>query len=251
MSGQPLLLHHLDRGRGEPVLFLHGLLGTGRYHWRDQYRPVAGRYRVVLPDLRGHGLTPLGDGFAHAPARVAADVLHLLDHLAIPRAHVVGLSLGAYAGLHLAVHHRDRLLSLTLSGVVHDMDPIVVNRLAEQLEIFRQLRDDPRMNGLRRRHKHLHWFDLAEAVHQDLLREPVRWPAEVLAELETPVLLLQGDRIGEEVDSAVLMREAIPGAELCILPGAGHTCQWERPRLYTAALLEFLERNSGLSRPEH
>lgn len=242
---EPITLHYYARGEGEPVLFLHGLLGTGRHHWRLQYPRVARHFRVVLPDLRGHGRTSAGDGFEHVPAQAAADVLRLLDVLLIRRAHVVGLSLGGYAGLHLAVHHPDRLLSLTVTGIIHDMGPNVVQRLAEQVEIFRRLRDDPRMGDLRRRHRTRHWFELVEQVHADLLARPVRWSSLELSRIPCPVLILQGDRLGEEVDSAVMLRDSIPAAELCLLPAAGHTCQWDRPQLYTAALLDFLARHRG------
>lgn len=227
------------------MVFLHGLLGAGTYHWRDQYPVLAAHHRCILPDLRGHGRTSPAGGFRDTPAQLAGDVLALLDELAIGQAHVVGLSLGAYVGLHLGVRHPDRLLSLTLSGVVHYHDGEILRRLREQVEIFRGLRNDPRMQPMRERHVHWHWFDLVEAVHADLLERPVRWSAEELGRIPVPTLLLQGDRLLAEVDSAVLMREAIPGAELCILPGAGHTCQWDRPGLYTAALLDFLGRVPG------
>lgn len=229
-------------GNGEPVIFLHGLLGAGTYHWRDQYPVLARQYRCILPDLRGHGRTPPDGGFRDTPAQLAGDVLALLDRLQIGQAHVVGLSLGAYVGLHLGVHHSDRLLSLTLSGVVHYHDEEILRRLREQVEIFRGLKDDPRMQAMKERHVHWHWFDLVEAVHADLLERPVRWGAGELGRIAKPTLVLQGDRLLAELDSAVLMREAIPGAELCVLPGAGHTCQWDRPALYTAALLDFLAR---------
>lgn len=228
-------------------MFLHGLLGAGTYHWRDQYPAVAARYRCILPDLRGHGRTPPDGGFHNTTAQLAGDVLALLDGLGIEKAHVVGLSLGGYVALHLGVHHPDRLLSLTLTGVVHYHDTDILNRLREQVEIFRGLKDDPRMQAMRERHEHWHWFDLVEAVHADLLERPVRWSAEDLGRISVPTLLLQGDRLLAEVDSAVLMREAIPGAELCLLPGAGHTCQWDRPALYTAVLLDFLGRTPTMA----
>ncbi len=224
------------------MVFLHGLLGSGTYHWRDQYPTLSGRYKCILPDMRGHGRTPPDGGFRDTPAQMAADVLALLDQLQIERAHVVGLSLGAYVGLHLGVWHSSRLLSLTLSGVVHSHQGEILQRLRAQVDIFRGLKDDPRMQAMKARHMHWHWFDLVQAVHADLLERPVQWSAEDLGRIAVPTLLLQGDRLLAEVDSAVLMREAVPGAELCILPGAGHTCQWDRAAIYTDILQDFLGR---------
>ncbi len=91
-----------ERGAGEPLLLLHGLTGTGA-DWRHVFDldVLAGAYRVILPDARGHGRSTNPTG-AFTFRQCAGDVIALLDALGIERARAIGVSLGAKTLLHLA-----------------------------------------------------------------------------------------------------------------------------------------------------
>jgi pimeloyl-ACP methyl ester carboxylesterase len=104
-----LRMHWVTAGEGEPVVLLHGWPQTW-YEWRHVIPALAGRHRVIAPDLRGWGATerPAG-GFDVATA--AADVAALLDELGIGAAHVVGHDWGAPIGYHLTASNRDRVRS--------------------------------------------------------------------------------------------------------------------------------------------
>ena len=102
-------LHYEAVGTGDALLLLHGGGLDGRT-WDPQMESLGRRHRIVRCDLPGHGKSPVPpDSFCHG------DVLHdLLSNLDIERAHVVGLSGGAIAGLHLAIEHPEMVRSLVL-----------------------------------------------------------------------------------------------------------------------------------------
>src|SRR5689334_14214276 len=100
-----------ERGRGEAVVMLHGIGARGD-DWRAHAEALAPSYRVITPDLRGHGDSDKPRG-PYSIAQMARDVLRLLDALGIDAAHVVGVSLGGMFGLELAVSAPARVRSLT------------------------------------------------------------------------------------------------------------------------------------------
>jgi esterase len=118
---------------GPPILLLHGLLGSSA-NWHGIAWRLAGAHRVLVPDLRGHGRTPAGDGISY-PA-MAADLAHLLDDRSIERATVIGHSMGGKAAMWLALTAPERVTAL---GVV-DMAPVTYpDRLAPLLAALRAL----------------------------------------------------------------------------------------------------------------
>jgi pimeloyl-ACP methyl ester carboxylesterase len=105
--------------KGEPVVLIHGWLSSAGINWMlpgisDQ---LAKDYRVIGLDVRGHGLSdkPLKDE-AYGPELVE-DVVRLLDHLKIKKAHIVGYSMGGIIAANFIVKHPDRVLSGTLGGM--------------------------------------------------------------------------------------------------------------------------------------
>ncbi|HMP08439.1 MAG TPA: alpha/beta fold hydrolase [Lacipirellulaceae bacterium] len=114
---------YLEQGVGEPVVLLHGFSLSAAEMWtRLPWAPtsvlaaLAEEHRVIAPDLRGHGASdkPLDPG--HYGVAMADDVIRLLDHLGVQRAHIVGYSMGATIAGELLVSHPERLLSVTFGG---------------------------------------------------------------------------------------------------------------------------------------
>lgn len=101
-----------DIGSGAPVVLGHSFLCTGEM-WREQVRALAGSYRIINPDLRGHGKS----GPAHRPFSLydaVTDVIAVLDLLGIERAVWCGLSIGGMVALRAALSHPDRVSALVL-----------------------------------------------------------------------------------------------------------------------------------------
>jgi 3-oxoadipate enol-lactonase len=106
-------LHYADDGPSDaPVLMFAGSLGATLAMWEPQLT-LAGRFRVIRIDHRGHGGSPVPPG-PYAMPDLAADVLALLDDLGLARVAFCGLSLGGMVGMYLGSEHPERLTSLTL-----------------------------------------------------------------------------------------------------------------------------------------
>jgi pimeloyl-ACP methyl ester carboxylesterase len=106
-------IHYTVEGQGEPVVLVHGIAVNGDLNWRHYgvVQALRSRYQVITLDNRGHGLS----GKPHDPAaygpQMSEDVVRLLDRLGVPRAHVIGYSMGAFITLDLVARHPDRLIT--------------------------------------------------------------------------------------------------------------------------------------------
>lgn len=111
-------IHYDVEGRGETVVFQHGLFAQGLHFGLAGYVPrLVGDHRVVWIDSLGHGDSDKpADAHLYSLEQRAGDVLAVLDALGAERAHFVGYSMGAWIGSGVALHHPERLASLTLGG---------------------------------------------------------------------------------------------------------------------------------------
>jgi pimeloyl-ACP methyl ester carboxylesterase len=257
-------------GSGPPVLLpLHGAGMDGRL-WAETARPLADEYRLVVPDLRGHGRTGPSDRPDYSVELFAADVRALVDGLALDAPVVVGHSLGGFVGLCYAARHTDACAGLvTLGGevpealtlgerlegyrpaVVDVLDPVVGRDRAERL--LRRLdewRYDERGTGdpeaIERVHER-HGGDVppmtdaergklddALASYHDLT---VDYDA-----VAVPSLHLYGEyEIPWVRRHARYMTDRLPDAEVQEIPGAGHVSTVDEPEVVVDALREFLD----------
>ena len=103
--------------KGETIIFLH-FSGANLMMWQRVVPIFQDHYRVVLVDLRGHGKSDAPEAGYHMD-EMARDVLGVMDHLQIEKAHIIGSSLGAEVGLSMAANYPERLLSLILDGAMN------------------------------------------------------------------------------------------------------------------------------------
>ena len=247
-----------DSGEGPPLLLLHAGIAD-RTMWDDVTPMLAERFRVIAPDLRGYGKTPLPDG----PFVYAADVAALLEGLGIERAHVVGVSLGGHVALDLALAHPGLVDRLVLVGAGIDgweHEASLVAAWDEEAAAFergdldevswinvRTWLDGPTRGegdvpkALRRR-----VFEMQRAAldHDNPAAEggwltPSRRAR--LGDVTQPTLVLVGALDQRDFRRiARLLAEDIPGAELNELPGVAHLPPLERPEAFVRRLLAFL-----------
>ena len=109
-------LFYEETGQGAPLVFVHEFAGDYQ-SWHLQVRCFARRYRTIAYNARGYPPSDVPDKpEAYSQQLAADDILGVLDHLRIDRAHICGLSMGGYAVLHFGVPHPGRPLSLTVAG---------------------------------------------------------------------------------------------------------------------------------------
>ena len=110
-------LHYREYGSGDPVIVLHGLLGSGD-NWHTIARSLSGNFRVLAVDQRNHGSSPRAEGMDY-PSQ-AADVLQLLDSLSLKKAWLIGHSMGGKTAMEVALAYPERVGAL----VVVDIAPV-------------------------------------------------------------------------------------------------------------------------------
>jgi pimeloyl-ACP methyl ester carboxylesterase len=111
-------IRYVEEGQGPPVVLIHGYTGTLDRHWINTgvFTSLARDYRVIALDCRGHGKSDKPHDPARYGAEMSQDIVRLLDHLKIRRAHIVGFSMGAIIAGHLLSTSPDRFLTATLVG---------------------------------------------------------------------------------------------------------------------------------------
>lgn len=211
-------------GDGEPLVLLHGFLGSG-----DTWATILGNldglgrdYRLIIPDMRGHGgsTNPAGE---FTMQQSAQDVFALRDHLGIERFKAIGMSGGGMTLLHMATQQPDRVERLVLiSATTHFPAPAraIMSGMTEET------RPEDEWAMMRRLHT---WGD---DQNRTLWRrgraladsdDDMRFNAPSLARISTPTLIVHGDRDPLfPVQIAMEMYQAIPNAWLWVVPNGGH-----------------------------
>lgn len=248
-------LYFEERGSGPPLLCLHAFPVDGTV-WRRQ-APLAEQARLIVPDLRGVGRST---GPA-APARMeslAGDMIALLDHLAIERAAVMGLSLGGYVAFALCRLYPERVRALILADTRAEADaPEARERRLRMAEAFLAQGPAPALDMLpnlfgattEREHPDLVEEERrhAEAAHAEGLAMLQRGMAErpdatpLLPEIAVPALVLCGEE--DAVSPPEGMRALagqIPGARFRLIPRAGHLSPLENPEAFNREVEAFL-----------
>jgi pimeloyl-ACP methyl ester carboxylesterase len=112
-------IHYVEQGTGEPVVLVHGYCASAYLNWQlpGVFAALAKDYHVIALDLPGHGGSDKPETPEAYGPQMAEDVVLLMDHLHIPKAHVVGYSLGGMITVKLLTLHPDRLLSATIGGM--------------------------------------------------------------------------------------------------------------------------------------
>lgn len=258
VPGAPRLAYDVAGDGPATLVCLHGV-GGNRRNWTEQLTALADVCRVVAWDARGYGDSDDYDG-PLAFTAFADDLLRLLDHLGVARAHLCGLSMGGRIILDFYERHADRVASLVLVDTFPGYD---ASFTAEGRERFVRERRQPLVEGKEPR-------DIAPAVAKSLV-SPKTSP-EILQKLIDSISILHKDSYIKTIEALTMyqpvtdvslircpvqiivgaddrltpptisrkMAEGIAGARLLEIPDAGHLSNLEAPAAFNACLREFL-----------
>ena len=111
-------IHYVVEGSGEPVILIHGYVANIAWNWDNPgvIKALAVNYRVIALDNRGHGQSGRPHEADAYGLKMTEDVIRLMDHLKIKKAHIVGYSMGGYMTARLLTDHPERCLTATLGG---------------------------------------------------------------------------------------------------------------------------------------
>jgi pimeloyl-ACP methyl ester carboxylesterase len=232
-------------GEGEPILLIHGFASNASVNWRStgwiDLLSKAGR-QVITIDNRGHGKSEkLYDTSAYTSRQMAADSSRLLAHLGLPRADIMGYSMGARLTALMGIHHAEQVRSLIIAGLAGNM----IHGVGGAAEIAAALWAESAGKVKDAGAKAFRLF--AEQTNSDLEalaacisshREIVT--TEDLDKINVPALVVAGedDEIAGSVSTLV---DAIPGSEGVVLPGRDHM-KAVGDKTYKLSVLDFLDR---------
>ncbi|WP_428490212.1 alpha/beta fold hydrolase [Rhodopila sp.] len=258
-------LHYEECGSGVPVIFVHEFAGDHRA-WEAQMRHFGQRYRAISYAARGYPPSDVPEDVAkYSQARAADDIVSVLDHLRIDKAHVVGLSMGGFATLHFGLRHPGRALSLCVAGCGYGAEAGQREKFRSEVDAVAAFLDqngieafaakyaygptrvqfenkDPRGFEEFKRQLAEHSAVGARNTQLGVQRErPSLYDlTEQMAGLRVPVLILTGDEDWPCLQPAVLMKQTIPMAALSVMPNCGHTINLEDPDQFNRLVGDFI-----------
>jgi pimeloyl-ACP methyl ester carboxylesterase len=231
-------------------------------------RHFSRRYRCIAYNARGYPPSDVPEDFErYSQARARDDIRCVLDALGIQRAHIVGLSMGAFATVHFGIAYSHRALSLTVAGGGYGSHPAQYKQFQQacrdnaeliQKKGMRGFADTYGYNSTRVQFQHKDPRGFAEFIEQlaghsqlgsanTMLGYQVRRPSlyDLTAEMsriDAPTLIMNGDEEEPCLEVGLLMKRVIPKAGLAILPKSGHGINLEEPALFNRLLEDFFHQ---------
>jgi proline iminopeptidase len=258
-------LHFEEAGSGTPILFLHEF-AADHTNWEPQMRYFARGHRVIAYSARGYtpsDVPPSADAYTYK--HFHTDALAVLDHLGIAKAHFVGLSMGSYSSLHVALNAPARMLSMTLAGVgsgssLENLDSFrqQCRETAKQFEalgsaeVAKVTREAPgRIPFLVKDPRGHADFYAALARHDSKGsantmrsfqggRPSIYTMAEAINRVATPALIICGDEDDNCVEPSLFLKKHLPASGLTFFPKSGHVLNLEEPALFNEMVQRFI-----------
>jgi len=262
-------LYYEELGKGEPLVLIQGH-SLDNTMWDSQLHEFAKKYRVIRYDARGYGQSTMPD--ENKEYMHVEDLIQLLDYLKIPKAHLVGLSMGGFIVLDCIALHQDRMLSgIMASGNIFRRNgpdkPWTLEEMTKRNKEITELKAKG-VDVFKRE-----WFNAlvnSGGTKKDLIR-PALWkmiyeweawqplhrePRLLLGnsvfdkmknvKVTIPVLVLEGNAPNNHFKTHPAILNLIPSAQYKTIENAGHMMNMEQPKEFNASVLEFLNKGKRI-----
>ena len=257
MKTQGFSMFYTTSGKGPPVLLIHGL-GSDHRGWEYQEDDMKQHFRLVVPDLRGHGQSEGGFTDFIPAHQFAEDLDHLLTHLHIDKARVVGHSLGGIVAQQFALDYPNRVERLVLVGttpkVTEEIADVVLGWREAQLEDGMEayfwatvrsgftpqwVKNNPDIiNHLKERAADVK-IEGAVAAGLGLAMTDL---VDRLPEISAPTLIIHGDQDGIiNIKMGRLINKGIRGSTFHVFKGCGHSPTVEKREEFNRLLVSYLK----------
>ena len=257
-------LYYEEAGTGSPILFLHEF-AADYASWEPELRYFSRRHRCIAYSARGYAPSevPAADAFTYEHFR--DDALAVLDHLKIERAHLVGLSMGAYSSLQVGLNSPQRVLSLTLAGVGSGSEPAEIDAFRESAqrnahdfetlgsaEVAKTYGNSPNRiafkvkdpRGFLEFMEALARHDAQGSAHTQRGfqggRPSIYAFEDRIRRLTLPALIIVGDEDDPCIEPSLFLKQTIPASGLAMFAKTGHILNLEEPALFNETLERFL-----------
>jgi pimeloyl-ACP methyl ester carboxylesterase len=256
-------LYYEEAGSGQALIFVHEFAGDWR-SWEPQMRFFSRYFRCITYSARGYLPSSVPeDPASYSQARARDDVIAVLDHLKIDSAHVVGLSMGGFAALHIGIAYPERARSIVIAGCGYGAEPDKKQQFRDECEAVAQMFDRDAAQASKKytigptRVQYQNkdprgWAEFAQQMGEhsaqgsaNTLRgvqkeRPSLWElVDDMRRITVPALIVSGDEDEPCLEPSLLMKRSIPSAGLVVFPRAGHTNNLEDPEPFNRALLDF------------
>jgi pimeloyl-ACP methyl ester carboxylesterase len=234
-------MHYRRAGHGPALVLLHGGSVSAELCWGQAFAAFSPSFDVIAPDQMGHGRT------ADIPDRpfdyhaMAEDTVELLSQLGVQSAVFVGWSDGGNLALDIAIHHPALATKIATSGANYTSDGLPA-RVREWLRGAKASDWDKEVLDEYARESPdgaAHWPALFERLRKMWLSQPTMTVKE-LGSIKARALVIAGDHDVIRPEHTLALQQAIPGAELAILPHAGHDVVVTDAPRWNAVVLAFL-----------
>ena len=260
-------LYYEEAGQGTPILFVHEFMGEYR-SWETQMRYFSRRYRCIAFNARGYPPSDVPENIEdYDYEHQRAGILAMLDGLKIDKAHIVGLSMGAFATFYFGMKWPQRALSLTLAGIGsgsmpesrsrfrQESEAAAIKLLAEGWEKSAEARGNSPTRVQLQNKNPRGYAEFLALVRQhsakgsaltlrgyQALRPSLGDFKKQMADCTLPTLIVSGDEDEPCLDASLMLKRHMPSAGLVFMPQTGHACNLEEPEMFNLVCEKFFHQ---------
>ena len=258
-------LYFEESGDGYPVIFVHEF-GSDIKQWNSQIRYFSRAYRCVTYNARGYPPSDVPEDAALYGWEFSIDDLAaVMRDLSIDRAHLIGLSMGAYAALQFGLRHPEKVSAIVAAAIGSGSPPSQRDAWLKETSVLSRIFIEHGMHSMAERmargpgriqlkyKDRKSWLEFVESLRQhsargmsntmarcQALRPSLHDLQEALSEMAVPILLAVGDEDAACLETNLMLKTSLANAGLWICPNTGHAINLEEPAAFNAQVESFL-----------